>query len=187
VAVRFRFCFRSISAGSRRTSLRERAGILPVRFRLVSLPVLLPLGFRLAFGRDGDPRGSSDSAWYGGRAARAAVRHGSAKGRLWRAPFAYPLHIAFFPCRPTRLEQSAANAELAATMPDELTPEREDVREEHRSITRSLTDVAIVATPIAIVAQPVVAAWANQHFGQGDKPGDTNITVNEAPPQEPEK
>jgi hypothetical protein len=72
-------------------------------------------------------------------------------------------------------------------MPDELTPEREDVREEHRSITRSLTDVAIVATPIAIVAQPVVAAWANQHFGQGDKPGDTNITVNEAPPQEPEK
>jgi hypothetical protein len=77
-------------------------------------------------------------------------------------------------------------------MPDELTPEREPVRPEHRSVTRSLTDVAIVATPVAIVAQPVVAAWANQHFGKADKPGDTtinNITINEAdpPPQEPKK
>jgi hypothetical protein len=85
-------------------------------------------------------------------------------------------------------------------MADPLTPDEPaepaepvpaDAREEHRSVTRSLTDVAIVATPIAIVAQPVVAAWANQHFGQADKSGDTminNTTINEAdPPQEPEK
>jgi hypothetical protein len=77
-------------------------------------------------------------------------------------------------------------------MPDELTPEREPVREEHRSVTRSLADVAIVATPVAIVAAPVVAAWANEHFGHADEPGHTtinNVTINEVKPpaQEPEE
>jgi hypothetical protein len=44
-------------------------------------------------------------------------------------------------------------------MPDEVTPEREGVREEYRSVA---TTVAIVATPVAIVAQPVVAAVADK-------------------------
>ena len=35
--------------------------------------------------------------------------------------------------------------------------------------TRSLaTDAALVATPLAIAAQPLISAWADQHIGQGD-------------------
>jgi hypothetical protein len=33
--------------------------------------------------------------------------------------------------------------------------------------TRSLaTDAALVATPVAIAAQPLISAWADQHIGQ---------------------
>jgi hypothetical protein len=43
---------------------------------------------------------------------------------------------------------------------------------------RSLaTDIAAVATPAAIVAAPIVNAWAKQHFGDGEK-------SNEPPPQQ---
>jgi hypothetical protein len=45
--------------------------------------------------------------------------------------------------------------------------------------TRSLaTDAALVATPLAIAAQPLISAWANQHIGQsGDQ-------TDEAAPQQ---
>ena len=40
---------------------------------------------------------------------------------------------------------------------------------------RSLAlDIAAVATPVAIVAQPIVAAWAEQHFGQSETPSSEN-------------
>jgi hypothetical protein len=44
-------------------------------------------------------------------------------------------------------------------------------------------DIAAVATPLAILAQPIVGAWADQHFGQDESPSQ------DAPPlpQEPEK
>jgi hypothetical protein len=57
-------------------------------------------------------------------------------------------------------------------------PNREP--EEIRSLT---TDIAIVAPPVAILAQPVVGAWANQHFSQDEKP-----KADPPPPQQqPEK
>jgi hypothetical protein len=44
---------------------------------------------------------------------------------------------------------------------------------------RSLTaTIAAVATPVAVVTAPVVAAWANQHFSE--KPKDAA-----PPPQQP--
>jgi hypothetical protein len=46
---------------------------------------------------------------------------------------------------------------------------------------RSRTDAALVATPLAILAQPIVGAWAKQHIGQGEKP------TSDPPPQEPKK
>jgi hypothetical protein len=41
---------------------------------------------------------------------------------------------------------------------------------------RSASEVALVATPVAIAAQPLIAAWANKHIGKSDPP-----------PQEPPK
>jgi hypothetical protein len=104
-------------------------------------------------------------------------------GRPWRAPFVF--------AEPSGAGVTVGRANVVDhhdyAMPDELTPERELV-EEHRTITRTVADVAIVATPFAIVAAPVAAAWANEHFGQGGESGGTtvnnitNVTVNEAPP-----
>jgi hypothetical protein len=37
-------------------------------------------------------------------------------------------------------------------------------------VTRgAILDAAAVLTPVAILGQPVVAAWANQHFGQSEQ------------------
>jgi hypothetical protein len=43
------------------------------------------------------------------------------------------------------------------------TPEHETAEIIER---RSLTEAALVATPLAILAQPIVGAWANQHFSE---------------------
>jgi hypothetical protein len=46
--------------------------------------------------------------------------------------------------------------------------ERHD--DESPEFRRSLMlDIGAVATPAAILAQPVVKAWADQHFSKGDK------------------
>jgi hypothetical protein len=39
-------------------------------------------------------------------------------------------------------------------------------RVEYREYRSLLTDAAIVLTPPAILAQPIVGAWANQHFSE---------------------
>jgi hypothetical protein len=49
---------------------------------------------------------------------------------------------------------------------DKQPTQRDDVREEYRSLS---TDIAALATPVAVVAAPVVNAWAKQHFGQQPK------------------
>jgi hypothetical protein len=49
---------------------------------------------------------------------------------------------------------------------------------ERRSAAEIVVAVGAVATPIALVAQPIVEAWANQHLGQGEKPHE-----NPSPPQ----
>jgi hypothetical protein len=36
------------------------------------------------------------------------------------------------------------------------------------------TDAAILATPVVIAAQPVIGAWANQHFSKPQNPPPTN-------------
>ncbi len=56
------------------------------------------------------------------------------------------------------------------------TPEHETAELIER---RSLTDAALVATPLAILAQPIVGALANKYIGE--KPKD------DPPPQEPKK
>jgi hypothetical protein len=55
-------------------------------------------------------------------------------------------------------------------------------REEYRSMTDVLLAAGAVATPAAIVAQPVVAAWADEHFSKDDEPKGAA-----PPPQKPEK
>jgi hypothetical protein len=42
---------------------------------------------------------------------------------------------------------------------------------------RSMTAAAIVATPFVLAAQPIIGAWAEQHFSDRPK--------NDPPPQEP--
>ena len=42
---------------------------------------------------------------------------------------------------------------------------------EQRSLA---TDAAILATPVVIAAQPVIGAWANQHFSKPQNPPPTN-------------
>jgi hypothetical protein len=66
-------------------------------------------------------------------------------------------------------------------MPEEE-HDRVEVTAEYRSMTTDIAAVtAAVATPVAIVVQPVVAAWADQHFSHGEKLKD------ESPSQEPKK
>ena len=49
--------------------------------------------------------------------------------------------------------------------------------------TRSLaTDAALVATPLAIAAQPLISAWADQHIGQ-----DAGQSDEPPPPQQQPK
>ena len=60
---------------------------------------------------------------------------------------------------------------------DVQSAERPEYREEYRSMA---TDIAAVAAPLAVVAAPVVNAWAKQHFTQEDKPQDPQ-------PQQPSK
>jgi hypothetical protein len=54
-------------------------------------------------------------------------------------------------------------------------------RNQQAEVERGLTtDIAIVATPVAALAAPVIGAWANQHFGQDEKP-------NPGPPPPPQQ
>jgi hypothetical protein len=39
-----------------------------------------------------------------------------------------------------------------------------------RSATQALIAAGAIATPVAIVAQPIVGAWANEKFGQDASP-----------------
>jgi hypothetical protein len=66
-------------------------------------------------------------------------------------------------------------------MPDEAEKRPTELVEESRS---ALTDAAIVLTPVAILGQPIVGAWANQQFSgkaENDQPDPP------PPPQEPPK
>ena len=68
-------------------------------------------------------------------------------------------------------------------MSDENQPESNpELVEEQRSMA---ADIALVATPLAILAQPVIGALANQHFigkAENDQPAPPP-----PPPQEPPK
>ena len=44
--------------------------------------------------------------------------------------------------------------------------QRDQTQEEYRSLSAA---IAAMTVPAAHVAKPVVTAWANQRFGQGDK------------------
>jgi hypothetical protein len=49
-------------------------------------------------------------------------------------------------------------------------------------VTRSLlTDAAVVATPVAIAAQPLISAWAGQHIGQSGGQADETPPRQEQP------
>lgn len=54
---------------------------------------------------------------------------------------------------------------------------------ERRSLTEAAVAISAVATPVGIgFVQPIVSAWANQHFGQ-----DESASQDPPPAQEPEK
>jgi hypothetical protein len=63
---------------------------------------------------------------------------------------------------------------------NEAEPEPEPTRPEFIEESRSLTEAAIVATPVAVLLQPVVAAFANEYIGKDEQP-------NDPPPQQTPK
>jgi hypothetical protein len=70
--------------------------------------------------------------------------------------------------------------------------DREDLTTKHKTMrritdeggqTRSMaTDAAVIATPLAILAQPIVGAWANEHF-KGEQPSNAKPPPQESPQQ----
>jgi hypothetical protein len=68
---------------------------------------------------------------------------------------------------------------LGSRKEDEMAKDKQAKQQVERSLT---TDIATVATPVAVMAAPVVGAWAHQHFGQSEKP---KADPPPSPPQQP--